>query len=254
MPKSTWIIAGILSVLALMGFLGLSTLQQFRKNQSLEKENKQLLETANEITSRANQLTTDLESLQRDKEEAARNQLSMESEMREAMQSKDVTISQLQGRLTVNILDRILFDSGEATVKPEGEKVLQQIATVLAQFPKRQINVVGHTDNVPIRAGSRGQYPTNWELSTARATAALRLLSEKAGVDPRRMAAVGYGEFHPLADNSTVEGRAKNRRIALVVLPEEFVSTDVPMIITNAVPLKESEVLTNGTPAPIIQD
>ncbi len=237
-----------------MGFLGLSTLQQFRKNQSLEKENKQLLETANEITSRANQLTTDLESLQRDKEEAARNQLSMESEMREAMQSKDVTISQLQGRLTVNILDRILFDSGEATVKPEGEKVLQQIATVLAQFPKRQINVVGHTDNVPIRAGSRGQYPTNWELSTARATAALRLLSEKAGVDPRRMAAVGYGEFHPLADNSTVEGRAKNRRIALVVLPEEFVSTDVPMIITNAVPLKESEVLTNGTPAPIIQD
>ena len=119
-------------------------------------------------------------------------------------------------------------------MKPEGEKVLQQIATVLAQFPKRQINVVGHTDNIPIRAGSRGQYATNWELSTARATAALRMLSERAGVDPRRLAAVGYGEFHPLADNSTPEGRAKNRRIALVVLPEEFEPSDVRPVSTNA--------------------
>ncbi len=241
MSKTTWIVASALSVLALFGFISLSALKQYRLTQSLKKELHELRTTANDVTTRANQLTTELEegktrieALQRENQEANQAQKSMETEMRQALESKDVTISQLQGRLTVNILDRILFDSGEAAVKPEGEKVLQQIATVLAQFPKRQINVVGHTDNIPIRAGSRGQYATNWELSTARATAALRMLSERAGVDPRRLAAVGYGEFHPLADNSTPEGRAKNRRIALVVLPEEFEPSDVTPVSTNA--------------------
>ena len=241
MSKTTWIVASALSVLALFGFISLSALKQYRLTQSLKKELHELRTTANDVTTRANQLTTELEegktrieALQRENQEANQAQKSMETEMRQALESKDVTISQLQGRLTVNILDRILVDSGEAAVKPEGEKVLQQIATVLAQFPKRQINVVGHTDNIPIRAGSRGQYATNWELSTARATAALRMLSERAGVDPRRLAAVGYGEFHPLADNSTPEGRAKNRRIALVVLPEEFEPSDVRPVSTNA--------------------
>ena len=241
MSKTTWIVASALSVLALFGFISLSALKQYRLTQSLKKELHELRTTANDVTTRANQLTTELEegktrieALQRENQEANQAQKSMETEMRQVLESKDVTISQLQGRLTVNILDRILFDSGEAAVKSEGEKVLQQIATVLAQFPKRQINVVGHTDNIPIRAGSRGQYATNWELSTARATAALRMLSERAGVDPRRLAAVGYGEFHPLADNSTPEGRAKNRRIALVVLPEEFEPSDVTPVSTNA--------------------
>ena len=86
--------------------------------------------------------------------------------------------------------------------------------------------MIGHTDNVPIRASARGRFPSNWELSTARATAAVRFLGEKAGVDPRRLGAVGYGEFHPIADNATPDGRAKNRRIALVVLSEELVGAD----------------------------
>ncbi len=164
--------------------------------------------------------------LAREKEAIARSQQSLEAEMRRALESKDVTISELQGKLTVDILDRVLFDSGEATLKPEGEQVLRRVAEVLAQYPNRQIHVIGHTDNVPIRADARGKYPSNWELSTARATAAVRFLSEQAGVAPHRLGAVGYGEFHPVADNSTAEGRAKNRRIALVVLSEEMVGVD----------------------------
>ena len=146
--------------------------------------------------------------------------------MRAALESKEITISELQGKLTVNILDRIMFDSGEADLKTEGEKILQKIAGILAQYPQRQIHVIGHTDNVPIRASARTRFPSNWELSTSRATAAVRFLCEKAGVDPRRLGAVGYGEFHPIADNATPEGRAKNRRIALVVLSEELVGAD----------------------------
>ena len=100
------------------------------------------------------------------------------------------------------------------------------MAAILAQHPKLQIHVIGHTDNVPIRAAARNRFPSNWELSTSRATAAVRFLTERAGVDPRRLGAVGYGEFRPIADNATPEGRARNRRIAITILSEELAGAD----------------------------
>ena len=88
---------------------------------------------------------------------------------------------------------------------------------------------------MPIRAAARNRFPSNWELSTARATAAVRFLTENAGVDPRRLGAVGYGEFRPVADNATPEGRARNRRIAITILSEELAGSDVgPSAATNA--------------------
>lgn len=182
-----------------------------------------------------------IEELLAENEKVSKAQQDLETQMRSAIESKDITISELQGKLTVNILDRILFDSGEAELKPEGEQVLQKIAGVLAQYPNRQIHVIGHTDNVPIRIGPRTRHPSNWELSTARATAAVRFLCEKAGADPRRIGAVGYGEFHPIADNSTAEGRAKNRRIALVVLPEELAGTESQPLLAAPAPKPPEE-------------
>ena len=171
-------------------------------------------------------LKTQVGDLEREKEQTAQMAKSLETEMTTALQSKDVTISNLKGRLTVNILDRILFDSGEAVVKPDGEAVLRKIAALLAAHPQLKIHVIGHTDNVPIRANARSRFASNWELSTARALAAVRFLTERAGVDPRRLGAVGYGEFRPIADNSTPEGRAKNRRIAITILPDELAGAD----------------------------
>ncbi len=142
--------------------------------------------------------------------------------MRAALQSKDITISQLQGKLTVNILDHVLFDSGEGALKPEGQEVLRRLAAVLTTHTNRALHVIGHTDNVPIRVSARSRFASNWELSTARATAAVRFLHEQAGVNPKQLGALGYGEFHPVADNATPEGRAKNRRIAVVILPEDL--------------------------------
>ena len=242
MPKSTWIIASVLSGVVIIAFVALTMLQQKRETELVQKQLANLQSSANSVTAKANEMVIELErnrdriaQLEHEKAENVRAQQSLESEMRSALESKDVTISQLQGKLTVNILDRILFDSGEAVLKPEGEAILLQVAKVLAQYPNRPIHVIGHTDNVPIRAGSRSRNASNWELSTARATSAVRYLSEKAGVDVRRLAAVGYGEFHPVADNSTAEGRARNRRIALVVMPEEFAAPDVrPVVVTNA--------------------
>ena len=147
------------------------------------------------------------------------------------LESKDVTISSLQGKLTVNILDRVMFDSGETILKPDGETVMRKIAAILAQHPGLKIHVIGHTDNVPIRPEARIRFASNWELSSARALAAVHFLTEKAGVDPRRVGAIGYGEYRPIADNSTPEGRAKNRRIAITILPDELAIADtVPAV------------------------
>jgi chemotaxis protein MotB len=151
----------------------------------------------------------------------------LEDEMRSDMESKDVTISNLQGKLTVNILDRVMFDSGEAVLKPDGQSVLRQIGAFLAAHPELKIHVIGHTDNVPIHA----RFASNWELSTARALAAVHFLTEGAGVDPRRVGVVGYGEYRPIADNSTEEGRARNRRIAITILSDELAGADnVPAV------------------------
>lgn len=166
--------------------------------------------------------------LEKDKEMAGQMANNLESEMRTALESKDVAISDLQGRLTVTILDRVMFDSGEAVLKPDGAAVMKKIAAFLAAHPDLKIHVVGHTDNVPIRQTAQSRFASNWELSTARALAAVHYLTEKAGVDPARVGAVGYGEFRPVADNATAEGRAKNRRIAITILPEDAPVTSPP--------------------------
>ena len=143
----------------------------------------------------------------------------------------------------------ILFDSGEAVLKPDGEAVLQKVANVLAQHPQLKIHVIGHTDNVPIKATARSRFPSNWELSTTRATAAVRCLIEKAGVDPQRVGAVGYGEFRPIADNATPEGRAKNRRIAITVLSEELAGADVVPTAKPATPTPTVPAIETNSPA-----
>jgi chemotaxis protein MotB len=240
MHKHTFTIATILSALVVVVIIGFSK-RELNRDLTETKEALQAAKTTSDETlkqlealraeAEANKQT--IEKLEKEKLQSVEAQKGMEKEMRAALESRDVTISELQGRLSVNILDKVLFNSGEAILRPEGESVLAQVAKVLEQYPKRQVQVIGHTDNIPIRAGAK--YADNWELSLARALAAVRFMSEKAGVDPRRLAAAGYGEHHPVASNSTSEGRAKNRRITLVVLPEELSLLEVELQKTNEI-------------------
>lgn len=240
MDKEIWIIAGIITTVFVVGVLGLTAVSKSRQAAQARTE----LATAQAATAQAEAAVSELkdklaqeaarvETLEKEKEAVAQSRRNLEDEMRAALESRDVTISQLQGKLTVNILDRVLFDSGEAVLKADGEAVLLKVAGILAQHPKLQIHVVGHTDNVPIRASARGRFASNWELSTARACSAVRFLTEKGGVDPKRLGVVGYGEFRPLADNSTAEGRSRNRRIAITILSEELAGADTA-VSTNA--------------------
>ena len=268
MPKNTWWIASLLTSFLLIGVAAFYAKQQREELQKTREEMALMRKTSEETGLQAEKLLKGLEEskeqierLVAEKEAVTKAQKDLEAQMRSALESKDVTISELQGKLTVNILDRVLFDSGEAILKPEGMAVLDEVARVLSNYPSRQIQVIGHTDNVPIRYNPNNPFKTNWELSAGRAIAAVRYLIEK-GVDPRRLGAMAFGEFHPIADNSSAEGRAKNRRIALVVMPEELVPIDIPpantqtnvteTVSTNATPSVETNapvnVETNTTP------
>ena len=232
MPKEFWKIVGVVTLVMICGTLAIVVWQQrsdLNDLRAIAGGTKLRIETN---TTELARLRAELEAaraeadaLAKAKEEVTEAQSQLEKDMRTALESKDVTISELKGQLTVNILDQVLFDSGEADVKPEGQQVLRKIAAVLQQAPGRQIHVVGHTDNVPIR-GARGRFASNWELSSGRALAAVQFLQEQCGVDPRRLGALGHGEFRPIAGNDTVEGRARNRRIEVVVLPAVMTKTE----------------------------
>jgi chemotaxis protein MotB len=237
--RLAWIAAGLMTVLSVTALLlWVSAMSRIRALEPLRSSlNDAEASLTNALAAIQHDkdhivtLQTQLADLEKEKDAGRQAAKRLEDEMRSDLESKDVTISKLQGKLTVNILDRVMFDSGEAILNPEGETVLRKIAAILAEHPELKIHVIGHTDNVPIRT----RFASNWELSTARALAAVHFLTEKAGIAPSRVGAVGYGEYRPIADNSTPEGRAKNRRIAITILPEELAGADVsPTVQTNA--------------------
>jgi len=119
--------------------------------------------------------------------------------------------------LVVTFLAEVLFDSGMAKIRSSADGVLDKVAKVINdKASDRNIAVEGHTDNEPIK---KSGWKTNWELSTARATSVLHYL-EGRGIEPNKLQATGYGEYHPVASNDTVEGRQKNRRVEIIILPK----------------------------------
>ena len=134
----------------------------------------------------------------------------------------NITIQQVRDRLTINMVERVLFDSGQAQVKPTGVKVLKEVGDILKNITDKQIRIEGHTDNVPISAKLQNRFKTNWELSTARATTVVRFLIEQSGVDRQYLSAVGYADTRPIALNDSEEGRSSNRRIEIVLYPKDL--------------------------------
>lgn len=144
---------------------------------------------------------------------------SLVSELHEEIKKGEIKVTQALDRLSVNMVERILFDSGSAEIKAEGIKVLKRLGEILSKVEEKEIRVEGHTDNVPIGGRLALKFPTNWELSVARATNVVKFLTEHAGVDKSLLSAAGYSMHRPVASNDTVEGRAQNRRIEIVLLP-----------------------------------
>ena len=169
-------------------------------------------------------LTQDLAEAQKTREEKVREVSStyeqLVAKMKGEIDKGQVTISELKGKLTVNMVEAILFDSGKAEVKQEGLVVLGKVIEILKTVNDKSIRIEGHTDNKPIVAPLTQRYPTNWELSAARSINVARYL-QKQGIEPAKLSAAAFGEFKSVADNATSEGRAKNRRIEIVLVPKE---------------------------------
>ncbi len=169
-------------------------------------------------------LAQELGDAQKAREEKVKELSSTYDQLVEKMKGEidkgQVTISELKGKLTVNMVDAILFDSGKAEIKSEGLVVLGKVIEILKAVNDKAIRIEGHTDAMPISGSLAQRYPTNWELSAARAINVARYLQKEA-INPAFLSAAGFGEFKPVADNATVEGRAKNRRIEIVLVPKE---------------------------------
>lgn len=140
-------------------------------------------------------------------------------ELNKEIQAGQIAITQLKDKLSLTMVEKVLFDSGSADIKKDGKKVLDRVGGILKQVTDKQINIEGHTDNVPISPRLQQKFPTNWELSTARATTVVRYLQEKAGLDPQLLVAGGFAEYRPVEPNDTEERKAKNRRIEIVLTP-----------------------------------
>lgn len=185
------------------------------KNREIKELNDKLKAREDQIAEMEKELKEKVEVI----DEMSSTRKSIEANLRDQITSKQVRLETLEGKLKITFVDKILFNSGSAQVNQEGQQTLLSLADTLKQEPNQTIVVEGHTDSVGVGQSLQKVFPTNWELSTARATAVVRFLQDKGGIEPERLSAVGYSYYKPVAENETEEGRAQNRRIEIILVP-----------------------------------
>jgi chemotaxis protein MotB len=178
----------------------------------LEAIRDQLQRTSTELQQQVAQKESELAALRSTQDELVAG-------LKQEIADKQVQVERIQDRLRVEMVDEILFDSGETVIKPAGVEVLRRVGAILGRVENRRIEVQGHTDNVPITSALAKRFPTNWELSAARATNVARFLQDEAKIDPRLLSAVAFSEYTPRTANDTAAGRRKNRRIEILLSP-----------------------------------
>lgn len=187
------------------------------KEQALVSENARLETLKKELENRSRRVE-ELESLIATKDAAMTALKNAISRALSDFEGKGLTVEQRDGKVYVSMENKLLFGSGSWEVGAEGRRAVQQLGNVLGDNPDIAVLIEGHTDNVPY-TGS-GQVKGNWDLSTKRATAIVHILRENATINPENLTAAGRGEFAPIATNDTAEGKAKNRRIEVILTPK----------------------------------
>jgi len=143
----------------------------------------------------------------------------IETSLKDQIAQQEIEVVNMEDKLKVIFIDKILFNSGCSNINSSGEKLLLRMAGFLRDNKKQNIMVEGHTDNVPLKTSLKKRFASNWELSTARAAAIARFLQKKGGLDPKRLSACGYSSYRPVAPNNTKKGRHQNRRIEIILVP-----------------------------------
>ena len=187
------------------------------KELALTAENDRLLKLEADMQERSQRIA-ELEALIASKDQAMRDLKDAISKALTAFEGKGLTVEQRDGKVYVSMENKLLFKSGSWAVGSEGRQAIEQLGSVLANNPDIAVLIEGHTDNDPFSSG--GQIANNWDLSTKRATAIVQILNENKAINPESLTAAGRGEFAPIASNETTEGKAKNRRIEVVLTPK----------------------------------
>ncbi len=178
----------------------------------LETIRDQLQRTGSELKERIEAKEKELAALRSTQDELV-------EDLKKEIADKQVQVERVRDQLRVELVEEILFDSGEAVIKPAGLEVLRRVGAILKRVQGREIEVQGHTDNVRIVGQLAKRFSTNWELSTARATNVARFLQDEAKIDPALLSAAGFSEYRPRAPNDSEEGRRRNRRIEILLGP-----------------------------------
>ncbi len=159
----------------------------------------------------------EISNLKRELSNLERAKLELERQLKGEIDDREVSIDMLERGLVITFVSEVLFGSGKAKLRSDSLEKLAKISDVLnTTVSNLDVGIEGHTDNVPIK---RSGWKSNWELSSARAMSVLHYLIESQSVNPKRLSATGYGEFRPIVSNETKEGRQKNRRVEIVILP-----------------------------------
>ena len=187
------------------------------KEQALAAENERLKTLKEQLEARSKRVE-ELETIIAAKDASMRALKDAISKALTDFEGKGLTVEQRNGKVYVSMENKLLFESGSWAVGSQGRRAVQQLGTVLADNPDISILIEGHTDNVPYKGS--GQLSGNWDLSTKRATAIVYILRENPSINPENLTAAGRGEYAPIASNDTPEGRAKNRRIEVVLTPK----------------------------------
>ncbi|WP_353777222.1 OmpA family protein [Winogradskyella sp. 3972H.M.0a.05] len=187
------------------------------KEQALAAENARLENLKKELESRSKRVA-ELESVIASKDAAMTKLKDAISKALTNFEGKGLTVEQRDGKVYVSMENKLLFQSGSWSVGSEGRQAVNQLGSVLAENPDIAILIEGHTDNVPYKGNA--QLSGNWDLSTKRATAIVNILRDNKDINPENLTAAGRGEYAPVASNDTPEGRAKNRRIEVILTPK----------------------------------
>lgn len=186
--------------------------EEAQRLEKMEAEKADLLALKNELSLQVEAKDEELAKLQGTYQE-------LEQKMKEEIKKGDIRLSQSGGRIKVDLVDKILFDQGDSALSTGGGGVLGRVGEILANVKDKKIQVSGHTDDIPISDKLKEKYPTNWDLAAARAINVVRYLEEQAKIPGRNLVVAAYGPYEPISSNKTASGRARNRRIEIVLTP-----------------------------------
>jgi chemotaxis protein MotB len=206
------VVSIILAVFLAASFVGLSYLY------SRDKDAKEALQSCEQKLTEQTKKVAELSEIQMKQMKTTYEELI--SGLKDQIQNKEVTIKEFKDALSLNFVDRILFEFGKADLTPEGKKILEKVGEALKNIKGKKIRVTGHTDNVPIRRDYEFKFPSNWELSAARAASVVRYFQDNTGLDPVDMEAIGRSFYQPVASNDTDADRAQNRRVEIFIAPQ----------------------------------